>query len=900
MESELPVGPPLLVRFVLTFLSYVAYVLFRRLPMVLLPQMQKEIHLSREDIETKAMSASENEICAGRAIDYPNKKERPSFRNNEGSMVGYHPEPINGRELSSAEYSEAGLASGIATRMIIQPLDVLKIRFQLQEEPIRGRNSGKYKVGCRLPPDSPSLRSSADFVCGGLSGCLAMTTAMPLDVIRTRLVAQSGKAVYRGTTHAIVHIWEKEGLGGYFRGWIPSIAQIAPFTGLQFALYNLFVELWPRLVKHHESTGSLVSGAMAGTVAKTVLYPLDMVRHRLQMNGFERRGFGRTSDYRIGMLRTMVMVVRNESVYGLFKGLWPRQLVSAQALCFTLSKLVFGVASDRISSLRIIAFGLAVISVSSILFGFVSSFVHILFAVACIGSLQGASWVPATKLVAKWYNDRSYGKMFSVLGCGSTAAGLLIPLVVWSYWRSLLVCFGFTTLIYSGFLFFVLRHDDVSPVLSLKPGMSPNLTSLAYSPVIWSVAMIYLFSMEVRTVCETWIPLYITENGMSLATFQVFYEIGGVFGNIGSGALLDYLCLRISVDSARRVVGLGSSGLLLVVAAFSIKYMQFKMIPQGLLLAVFAITSIFMITSLHHIEEGHVGVYFRGGALLTKVSAPGYHLMIPFVTSYKSVQVTLQTDEAKNVPCGTSGGVMIYFDRIEVVNILSASSVYDIVKNYTVDYDKPLIFNKVHHEVNQFCSSHSLQEVYIDLFDQIDENLKTALQEDLTIMAPGLFVQAVRVTKPKIPEAIRHNYEQMEAEKTKLLVATQHQKVVEKEAETERKKAVIEAEKKAQVAAIMHKQTIAEKETQKKISQLEDESHLASEKAKADAEFYRAQKAAEANRLLLTPEYLELKRIEAIAKNNKIFYGQDIPSAFFHSEAAAAQSVARAHAKDAH
>ncbi|ETN83216.1 SPFH/Band 7/PHB domain protein [Necator americanus] len=297
------------------------------------------------------------------------------------------------------------------------------------------------------------------------------------------------------------------------------------------------------------------------------------------------------------------------------------------------------------------------------------------------------------------------------------------------------------------------------------------------------------------------------------------------------------------------------------------------MIPQGLLLAVFAITSVFMITSLHHIEEGHVGVYFR---------------------------VTLQTDEAKNVPCGTSGGVMIYFDRIEVVNILSASSVYDIVKNYTVDYDKPLIFNKVHHEVNQFCSSHSLQEVYIDLFDQIDENLKTALQEDLTVMAPGLFVQAVRVTKPKIPEAIRHNYEQMEAEKTKLLVATQHQKVVEKEAETERKKAVIEAEKKAQVAAIMHKQTIAEKETQKKISQLEDESHLASQKAKADAEFYRAQKEAEANRILLTPEYLELKRIEAIAQNNKIFYGQDIPSAFFHSEAAGAQNVARTHSKDAH
>lgn len=32
---------------------------------------------------------------------------------------------------------------------------------------------------------------------------------------------------------------------------------------------------------------------------------------------------------------------------------------------------------------------------------------------------------------------------------------------------------------------------------------------------------------------------------------------------------------------------------------------------------------------------------------------------------------------------------------------------------------------------------------------------------DLNIMAPGLAVQAVRVTKPKIPESIRQNYERM-------------------------------------------------------------------------------------------------------------------------------------------
>merc|ERR1719210_301249 len=81
-------------------------------------------------------------------------------------------------------------------------------------------------------------------------------------------------------------------------------------------------------------------------------------------------------------------------------------------------------------------------------------------------------------------------------------------------------------------------------------------------------------------------------------------------------------------------------------------------------------------------------------------------MMLPFLTTVRNIQTTLQTDEVKNVPCGTSGGVMIYFDRIEVVNILEPSQVSEIVRNYTADYDRTLIYDKVHHELNQFCSMH--------------------------------------------------------------------------------------------------------------------------------------------------------------------------------------------------
>lgn len=210
----------------------------------------------------------------------------------------------------------------------------------------------------------------------------------------------------------------------------------------------------------------------------------------------------------------------------------------------------------------------------------------------------------------------------------------------------------------------------------------------------------------------------------------------------------------------------------------------------------------------------------------------------------------------------------------------------DIVRNYTADYDKTLIFNKVHHELNQFCSIHTLHEVYIDLFDQIDENLKTALQRDLNEMAPGLTIQAVRVTKPKIPEVIRKNYELMEGEKTKLLIATQHQKVVEKDAETERKRAIIEAEKEAQVAKIQYEQKIMEKESLQKISQIEDEMHVAKQKSMADAEFYKLSQLAKINKELLTKEYIELKKYESLAANSKVYFGNDIPQSFLSDTAA--------------
>ncbi|KAG9155566.1 hypothetical protein Leryth_009966 [Lithospermum erythrorhizon] len=308
---------------------------------------------------------------------------------------------------------------------------------------------------------------------------------------------------------------------------------------------------------------------------------------------------------------------------------------------------------------------------------------------------------------------------------------------------------------------------------------------------------------------------------------------------------------------------------------------------------------------LHQVPEGHVGVYWRGGALLNIITDPGFHLKLPLITHFEPMQVTLQTDlvrwpellmldttaYVRDIPCGTKGGVMINFEKIEVVNRLKKDYVYDTLLNYGVQYDNTWIYDKIHHEINQFCSSHSLQQVYIDMFDQIDERMKDALQGDCTRYAPGIEIISVRVTKPAIPERIRRNFEQMEEERTKVLdglaviflillvlIAMERQRVSEKEAETHKKIAISEAEKHAHVSTIQMEQKLMEKDSARKQEEISNAMYLAREKSLADANFYKTMKEAEANKLKLTPQFLELKFIEAITNNSKIFFGNKIPN----------------------
>eukprot|EP01059_Diplonema_ambulator_P004490 TRINITY_DN1420_c0_g2_i1.p3 TRINITY_DN1420_c0_g2~~TRINITY_DN1420_c0_g2_i1.p3 ORF type:complete len:330 (+),score=80.99 TRINITY_DN1420_c0_g2_i1:48-992(+) len=300
----------------------------------------------------------------------------------------------------------------------------------------------------------------------------------------------------------------------------------------------------------------------------------------------------------------------------------------------------------------------------------------------------------------------------------------------------------------------------------------------------------------------------------------------------------------------------------------------------NLCIALAAITWATVSMSVHQIREGFVGVYWRGGALKPEISTPGFHVMTPFLETFEEVQTTVQTDAVSNIPCGTSGGVMVKIEKIEVVNMLRQEKVLSTIRRYGVHYDKIWIFDKIHHEINQFCTKHTLHEVYIEKFDQLDEMLSTKLQEDCDKHDTGINIIAVRVTKPSIPSSIAKTFVQLEEAKQNVLLQVEQQKLFEQEAKTALMRTRAEAERVKAIREIELSQKVMEAASQKEVQAINDQIAANRIKSSADAEAYSMRVLAEAETSRLTAQKLQEIMYRSLANNTKIYFGDSIPKMF--------------------
>lgn len=176
-------------------------------------------------------------------------------------------------------------------------------------------------------------------VAGGMAGMVACTIAYPLDLIRTRLAAQTEYIYYTGIGDALKKIVHEEGIVGLYRGIGATLMQVAPSLAINYAAYETARSAWLSYTQGDSPTigMSLTCGSVAGLVSSTVTFPLDLVRRRLQLQG-QLRSSKVYGSY-VGAFRD---IVATEGWKGLYSGILPEyyKVIPGVAIAFCAYELM--------------------------------------------------------------------------------------------------------------------------------------------------------------------------------------------------------------------------------------------------------------------------------------------------------------------------------------------------------------------------------------------------------------------------------------------------------------------------------------------------------------------------------------------------------------------------------
>jgi solute carrier family 25 (adenine nucleotide translocator) protein 4/5/6/31 len=160
---------------------------------------------------------------------------------------------------------------------------------------------------------------AGNLASGGMAGATSLLFVYSLDYARTRLAndAKNSKTGGERQFNGLIDVYKKtlasDGIGGLYRGFMPSVAGIVVYRGLYFGMYD---SIKPVLLVGSLEGNFLASFALGWAVttgAGIASYPLDTVRRRMMMTSGEAVKYKSSFD-------AFQKIVAAEGVKSLFKG----------------------------------------------------------------------------------------------------------------------------------------------------------------------------------------------------------------------------------------------------------------------------------------------------------------------------------------------------------------------------------------------------------------------------------------------------------------------------------------------------------------------------------------------------------------------------------------------------
>ena len=256
------------------------------------------------------------------------------------------------KPLISGRDALAGAAGGVTSVLLGQPFDLIKVRLQttnssnvlrvardvwVHEGPLafyKGAAIPFLGVGFAVSiqfvtyhsvrqtfeglQHGQRLSASQSYLAGGAAGIANSLISGPVEHIRTRLQLQSHGTVklYAGPMDCVKQIVAKAGLPGLFKAYPVAVAREFQAYGCYFAAFEASLralgEARGKTRKEMTIWDTMPCGALAGIAFWMGSYPIDVVKSKLQGDGFG-------ADARYRNVRAAVVETWQQ---GGFRGFW--------------------------------------------------------------------------------------------------------------------------------------------------------------------------------------------------------------------------------------------------------------------------------------------------------------------------------------------------------------------------------------------------------------------------------------------------------------------------------------------------------------------------------------------------------------------------------------------------
>ncbi|KAK7205433.1 mitochondrial FAD carrier protein FLX1 [Myxozyma melibiosi] len=274
----------------------------------------------------------------------------------------------------------SGLVAGCAATLIVHPLDLIKVRLQVDnssrshlggivhvvndlrrsQNPLKEAYRGlvpnifgnmvswgayfywyeKIKIKAQEVTGRPVLGFTDYLVSAGLAGGITSLFTNPIWVVKTRMLSTNSQytGAYTSMYEGLKRIRQEEGIKGFYRGFVPSLLGVG-HGAVQLMMYEEMKKWYLRgpAVSSSQLENSepsdlstlqyITFSATSKIGASLVMYPTQVIRSRLQRYDADNVYFS--------MRDVIFRTAKEEGILGFYKGLVPNLFRVVPATCVT-------------------------------------------------------------------------------------------------------------------------------------------------------------------------------------------------------------------------------------------------------------------------------------------------------------------------------------------------------------------------------------------------------------------------------------------------------------------------------------------------------------------------------------------------------------------------------------